>query len=896
MSELRTIDFGNSLFGQSILGLRDSDPSKKNGTENVSLQGEDTMKGASASASASASANASAIGSGNGNEDANVDFPQIVRNDLETEAKYVKLFNGEIVNLRKTSLKKNVLELDSEFSLLDMESLRSKAELRVRIKENNKKLGNGYLRPTPGPTPDKNKISNLNPNHDSSKIWTEKYCPRSFLQLCSAGNDKQYRVIMKWLSSWSSYANNESRNRGRDDMDSMKRPHRKILLIHGPPGVGKTISAHILARQMGFNVQELNAANSMDTLPQASSSSLSTVGNAHANAATALKLKILNSLTSNSVSDSTKPSCLLIDELDSLANVNEVTRVLADLVHSDERATWSKRSYNNDASGRNGDKKSRKRKDKILNRPIICIANDIYARQSGRVGPNPLEKIRAISEVVAFKRPSLAQKATGVKVSGNAMKSVKDFLMSVNEKENLGLDYREIGDICESCEGDFRACLNQMQFNGRRLDLDELSRSKRNINNGYSNSNSNSNSNSHSHSHSHGHNHSHSKTTSTATLQDKSISWFAMVDDIFKRDPQLKKEENFNKLLIKYMDGPGKAVTSSSDSFEKIINGVFNQYLDIVHLQDNSLRRPTQLSDWLHYYDKFNQTNMDTSQYFPLVALKSWSLFSDIKSQKNAVDNNPLVPNMRNLAFESYETLKENKQATRSAMQNIPIPLKLAVGAHDLETLATLFLPFLSKILTPNLSSKVKTQLSSYELAVVDKVARLAIGIDIKLEFERHIESGQSNLKFSPDWDTLSQFKNDIFRTTQIWDTKICQAKRHNLFPLMTERIAEIKSARVKRSRKVLEEEAEFEGTLKKSRKNSDQMQQHQLNDSSAQTKNNYFFKERYDSVKAGLLDTGLENKHPVETLSNTRIWVNYNEGFSNAVRKEITWSDFWHP
>lgn len=42
-------------------------------------------------------------------------------------------------------------------------------------------------------------------------------------------------------------------------LDSTKRPEFKIALLCGPPGLGKTTLAHIIAKHCGYNVLELNA-------------------------------------------------------------------------------------------------------------------------------------------------------------------------------------------------------------------------------------------------------------------------------------------------------------------------------------------------------------------------------------------------------------------------------------------------------------------------------------------------------------------------------------------------------------------------------------------------------------------------------------------------------------
>ena len=41
--------------------------------------------------------------------------------------------------------------------------------------------------------------------------------------------------------------------------DHLERPERKILLIHGQPGLGKTTLAHVVAETAGYSVIEINA-------------------------------------------------------------------------------------------------------------------------------------------------------------------------------------------------------------------------------------------------------------------------------------------------------------------------------------------------------------------------------------------------------------------------------------------------------------------------------------------------------------------------------------------------------------------------------------------------------------------------------------------------------------
>jgi len=70
--------------------------------------------------------------------------------------------------------------------------------------------------------------------------WTEKYRPTTLSEV--RGHDSDVADVREWAETW-------------DD-------HREALIIHGPPGIGKTTTAHALANEMGWSAMELNASDS----------------------------------------------------------------------------------------------------------------------------------------------------------------------------------------------------------------------------------------------------------------------------------------------------------------------------------------------------------------------------------------------------------------------------------------------------------------------------------------------------------------------------------------------------------------------------------------------------------------------------------------------------------
>jgi replication factor C large subunit len=75
-----------------------------------------------------------------------------------------------------------------------------------------------------------------------SAPWTEKYRPKTLKQV--VGNAKAIRKIVRWLKEWRARV-----------------PAKSAILLHGPPGTGKTVTVEAIAHDYVFHLTETNASD-----------------------------------------------------------------------------------------------------------------------------------------------------------------------------------------------------------------------------------------------------------------------------------------------------------------------------------------------------------------------------------------------------------------------------------------------------------------------------------------------------------------------------------------------------------------------------------------------------------------------------------------------------------
>lgn len=87
----------------------------------------------------------------------------------------------------------------------------------------------------------------------SEQLWTTRYAPKQMGDIC--GNGTVVKRLSSWLQNWRSNC-----QRGFP-ANAGEGSEFRAAMLYGPPGVGKTTAANLVARMQGFDVVEYNASD-----------------------------------------------------------------------------------------------------------------------------------------------------------------------------------------------------------------------------------------------------------------------------------------------------------------------------------------------------------------------------------------------------------------------------------------------------------------------------------------------------------------------------------------------------------------------------------------------------------------------------------------------------------
>ncbi|XP_048576274.1 chromosome transmission fidelity protein 18 homolog isoform X2 [Nematostella vectensis] len=674
-------------------------------------------------------------------------------------------------------------------------------------------------------------------------LWVEKYSPRHFTELLS--DDAINRTLLQWLKLWDKVVfrrerkpvkhqpkeqksnmdkkhNKDFRKFGKGGLDSDAwtevddngYPVHKVALLCGPPGLGKTTLAHVIAQHAGYNVVEMNASDdrAVEVFRQ--------------------KIEVATQMKSV-LGANERPNCLVIDEIDGAPTpaINVLLSVL--------------KQKQSDG----GEVKKGKKKKKILQllRPVICICNDQFVPS--------LRQLRQQALVAVFPQT----------IPGR----LSSRLLEIARREGVSTDMTTLLALCDKAENDIRSCLNTLQFVHRRHGKLALE---------------------------------HVQST-TVGQKDLHKNLFTIWHEIFQLPKPKRKRfglsntvggtqrraedigfftsdenlgvdptQNVSSLTTRFHNI--LRLASSSGQYEKLMQGLFENYLNI-KFKDTGLSAVVSGTEWLEFSDVVERKILQ-SQSFMLRGYSSFLsvafhlLYATPTSSKLSYPSSQYECHLREVkTMNLLESLKSE------ACPRIRQVLNQRIALLDL-------FPLLLEIITPTLRPVNMQLFSAREKKQVTDLIDTMIAYNLTYHQERNSD-GQYNYTLDPNIEEavkfpgLAQHKQLTYATKQLVAREIDLEKMRRAESVMYAHAQDTPSKLSSESKAVKKEKPNVVTKLDTTK----------VMVKEEKVALDFFGRpiKRKEPKNAG---KGSDGKKEESKCAAQEIWFRFNEGYSNAVRKNI--------
>ena len=532
-------------------------------------------------------------------------------------------------------------------------------------------------------------------------LWTERYRARRFTDL--VGDDRLHRDVLRWLKAWDPIVfqgTKPSRSMSAAGDHNESKAHRKILLLAGPPGFGKTTLAHVLAKQAGYDTLEINASDDRSSQ--------------------IVRGRIKDCLGTENVRNDakmsgtkgarlSKPTCVIVDEVDGVVTGSSTSgeggfiKALLDLAMMDQRHSTALAPTSHNVV------KSKGKRDRFrILRPLILICNDVHHPSLRPLRTSSLAEIiymrkAPFDKVVARLRSIFDQE--GVKCDGAGVQKLCEMTWGVTRNQD--------GCSQASGDGDLRGCLVAGEWAASKLrasSQEQIGLTKAWVED---NINDNIVRDGHSRGLGRGGTRGAVERVFLENAGFPKVLGIPVQEDCAARLSDVGVAEATKRNAMSNL----REVVETAGEHDRIITDCFMAYASQPFQDDVFLSKPNAACEWLHFHDQLSSRvhgshDWELSPYFSYSLLGFHDLFASPFKRSWQDHDNQQESNEQQSLFtgpRAHSAALESTKANHATLNTLHCSLSVVLGRSFRSTgsLVTELLPYLNGILTPDVKPVV---------------------------------------------------------------------------------------------------------------------------------------------------------------------------------------------